>query len=65
MTTPQNFENARPDAVVLPFRRQLNDEELLALSVMFAYCEREDTDERPGAPEAVRESARIIREVLR
>ena len=60
MSTPQNFEpHTQRDAVILPFRRQMNDSELLAFSVMFAYCER------PDAPENVQEAARTMREVLR
>jgi len=47
------------DAVILPFPRKMTDEEWLALSILFAYAERND------APENVQEAARVMREVLR
>ena len=47
------------DAVILPFPRKMTDDEWMALSVMFAYCERAD------APEGVHLAAQTMRDVLR
>lgn len=55
----ENFEPHTPMAVMLPFKRHMNDHELLALSTMFAYCER------PDAPEGVHQAAATVRELLR